>query len=215
MKKISYLQILIYLTVVGLSYPLSAFSNTIVDKTDPQQLIQTMSQQFESELITHQQKIKNNPAITDDLITKHLVANVDFLLMSRYVLGKNWNNATTQEKDDFVQLFETLLIRFYSKAFIEYLKTNNIEKGMISYLPFRAKSGSKYVKVKTEIKLSPDKPTVQVDYSLYQGKKTGWKIYDISVEGISLVSSYRSSFNGIIKKETMSGLITHLRNKVK
>jgi len=214
MKKLSLLQPLIYILFIGLSYPVTAFSSSTSSDNEPQQLIQVMSQQFEHELITHQKEIKKNPVITDDLITKHLISNVNFLLMSRYVLGKNWKKAATQQRDEFVELFETLLIRFYSKAFIEYLKKNDIEKGMISYLPFRAKAGSKYAKVKTEIKVNPDKPKIQVNYSLYRGKTKGWKIYDISVEGISLVSSYRSSFNDIIKKETMAGLIEHLRKKV-
>jgi phospholipid transport system substrate-binding protein len=215
MKNYYSLHTLLYLLIIGLCFPISAFSQSTNNNNSPQQLIKTMSEQFENEIITHQQEIKKNPAITDDLITKHLVSNVNFLLMSRYVLGKNWKKAATEQKDEFAQLFESLLIRFYSKAFIEYLKKNHIEKGMISYLPFRAKSGSKYAKVKTEIKVNPETPKIQVNYSLYQGKTKGWKIYDISIEGISLVTSYRSSFNDIIKKESMAGLINHLRKKVK
>jgi len=214
MKNYYSLQLLIYILIIGLCYPISAFSKSSAKSNEPQQLIQEMSQQFESELINNQLEIRKNPAITDELITKHLVSNVNFLLMSRYVLGKNWKKATTQQKEEFVELFTSLLIRFYSKAFIEYLKKNDIEKGMISYLPFRAKSGSKYAKVKTEIKVNPDTPKVQVNYSLYKGKSKGWKIYDINVEGISLVSSYRSSFNSIIKKETMDGLLKHLHKKI-
>lgn len=213
MKKTSFLRILIYLSLIGFYCPVYAFSNATVNSNEPQQIIQTMSQQFENELITHQEEIRVNPAITDGLITKHLISNVNFLLMSRYVLGKNWKKTTTQQQDEFVQLFKALLIRFYSKAFIEYLKNNQIEKGMITFLPFRSKAESKYAKVKTEIKVNSGTPKIQVSYSLYHGKTKGWKIYDINVEGISLVNSYRSSFNQIIKKESMAGLITHLQKK--
>jgi phospholipid transport system substrate-binding protein len=213
MTNIPSLQILIYILIIAIFYPVPALSSNVTED-EPKQIILSMSQQFEDELLRHQKDINNKPSITDDLIIQHLIPNVNFLLMSRYVLGKNWKKASTPQQEEFVQLFKTLLIRFYSKVFVDYLKTNQIETGMTTLLPFRAKSDSKYAKVKTEMKVNSDKPKIQVNYSLYLSKKNGWKIYDISVEGISLVSSYRSSFNQIIKKESMAGLMNHMKNKI-
>ncbi|MFK5985384.1 MAG: ABC transporter substrate-binding protein [Pseudomonadota bacterium] len=196
---------------IAMLLPVTLFANT----QEPRLLIQEMSGQFENEMIEHQSDIKKDLSIADELIHKHLVPNVNFLLMSRYVLGKNWKKADAAQQDEFVGLFKSLLIRFYSKAFVEYLKKHQIEKGMINILPYRAKSGSKYAKVKTEITVEPGAPKVQVKYTLFNSKTKGWKIYDISVEGISLVTSYRSSFKNIIAKEKINGLLNHLKKKLK
>ncbi len=212
MKKHTFHQAFYHCLFIGLLIPLLNYANASAD--NPQQIIREMSEQFEKKLLIHQKEIKKNAAIADELINKYLVPNVNFPLMSRYVLGKNWKKATATQQQEFIKLFKQLLIRFYSKAFIEYLQKHSVEKGMINFLPFRGKKGAKSAKVKIEIKVNADTPPIQVKYTLYKGKSLGWKIYDISVEGISLVTSYRSTFKQIVAKEKMSGLIAHLQKKI-
>ena len=88
MTNTHHLQILIYILIMGVFYPLSAQSNTVADNLEPQQIILSMTQQFENELSLHQKDITDKPSITEELIIQHLIPNVNFLLMSRYVLGK-------------------------------------------------------------------------------------------------------------------------------
>jgi phospholipid transport system substrate-binding protein len=206
-----FMQPFFYLLVALLLSPEIVLS----EQKSPLELVKHMSKQFEDDLISHQDKIKSDPSMTSEIIMRTLDSHVNFPLMSRYVLGQNWKKATKEQQDEFVILFKSLLIRFYSKAFNKYLKDHRIEKGMIAFSPYRKSSNPKYAKVKTEIKLNADTSKLKVQYSLYNGKKSGWKIYDLSIEGISLVTSYRSSFKDIIKREKMSGLIKHLDEKLK
>jgi len=192
------------------------FYTTITFANDkaPLELIEKVTLELENELFKQTDAIKDNPKLTSELIEKHLVPHINFPLMSRYVLGKNWRKTDTEQREEFIELFHALLVKFYSKAFIKYLQNNNINQGMIGFLPFRSKSGSKYATVKSRITHKKNAPPIAVHYQLYNGKTKGWKVYDINVEGISLVTSYRSSFSQLIKKKGMQGLLAELQKKV-
>lgn len=181
----------------------------------PLQIVQKMSLQLEDSFIKNQDKIKVNSALTSKLISNAIGSNVNFTMMSQYILGRNWKKATAQQKQEFISLLKSLLIRLYSRAFNDYLKTNRIEKGMITFLPYRSDPKSeKRAKIKTEIKLSSSKTKLKVFYSLYKGKTNGWKIYDLSINGLSLVTTYRSTYNRIIKKKQIAGLINCLKEPI-
>ncbi len=192
-----------------------AIANTAMNiEKNAQQLLQSMIENLESDLIAHNDQLKKDPVLTSSILQKHLLGNVHFPIMSRYVLGKNWNKLNKVQKDKFLTLFQQLLVRFYTKIFIEYTQKNQIEKGMISFLPYYEKSNSKYSRVKTSVKLSNNSPKTRVNYSMYKTRSNGWKVYDISIEGISLVKTYQASFNSIIKKESVDALLAHLQQKV-
>lgn len=202
-----------YLIFILLFLPFSfSFSSNI--ETTPAQLIKEMSEGFETAMVVSQEKIRSTPQLTEALATQHIIPHINFKLMSRYVLGKNWKKADLQEQQEFIILFTELLTRFYTKAFNELISKHTLKKGMITYPLSRNKKGSRYVRIKTAITISDESPAIHVHYSLYQSKTSEWQIYDFTIEGISLVTSYRSSFNSIIQKEAMVGLISHLKSKV-
>lgn len=190
--------------------PLTASSSDLA----PHELVVQVTEKLEQELFDKSNELKDNPKLTSQLIEKHLVPHINFPLMSRYVLGKNWRKADKQQREEFIVLFHDLLVKFYSKAFVKYLKTNTINKGMIEFLPFRGKKGSKYATVKSKLVHKKSAPPIAVNYQLYQGKTKGWKVYDINVEGISLVTSYRSNFNQLIKQKGITGLLADLQEKI-
>ena len=204
------------LTLILLISGLSPISFALASAVDvsPEQLIKEMSESFEVAIVANQEKIKLTPKLTEELATQYIIPEINFKLMSRYILGKNWKKANPQEQQEFVTLFTQLLIRFYSKAFNELIEKHTLKQGMISYPVSRNKKNSRYVRIKTAIKINNDTPIVHVHYSLYQNKMKQWHIYDFTIEGISLVTSYRSSFNQIIQKEKVSGLLEHLRKKI-
>jgi len=191
-----------------------SLATAYADEPTPQELIVGVSNKLENELFSQSESLKDNPQLTIELIEKHLVPNINFPLMSRYVLGKNWRKINAEQKKEFISLFHSLLVKFYSKAFVTYLQTNSINKGMIKFMPFRGKSGSKYATVKSKLTQKRNAPPIDVHYQLYNGKTKGWKVYDINVEGISLVTSYRSSFNKLIKQKGMQGLLGDLQEKI-
>ena len=119
-------------------------------------------------------------------------------------MGRNWAKATPQEQKDVVEQFGRLLTRTYSNA-IASLKELDIEvKGT------KTNSGANDVTVKTQM-IGRAQP-VAIDYSLINSS-AGWKVYDVTVEGISLITAYRDEFNTLVSSSGVSGLINALKKK--
>jgi phospholipid transport system substrate-binding protein len=139
------------------------------------------------------------------LTEEKILPNFDFEKVSRLVLGKNWTRATPEQKDEFQNEFKTLLLRTYSVALSKY-KNQTIE-----YKPLRMADGASDATVKTLILQQGGQP-IAVDYAL--SKKTdAWKVYDIVIEGVSLVTNYRSQFAQEIRQNGMDSLIKKLEDK--
>lgn len=141
------------------------------------------------------------------LAEEKILPNFDFEKVSRLVLGKNWTNATPEQKTAFQAEFKTLLLRTYATALSKY-KNQTIE-----YKPFRMEAGADIATVKTAIQQSGGDP-IGVDYSL--GKKgEDWKVFDIVIEGVSLVTNYRSQFAQEIRQNGLDSLTKKLADKNK
>lgn len=118
--------------------------------------------------------------------------HADFDLISSLVLGKLWKEATPVEKDGFKREFQTLLIRTYSRAFVEF------KDWSIRFLPVNPEEDERKVVVKTEI-LQPGLQPIAVNYRMLNNKGE-WKVYDILIEGVSLVTNYRTSFKNEVER---------------
>lgn len=141
------------------------------------------------------------------LAEEKILPNFDFERVSRLVLGKNWSKATPEQKTTFQAEFKTLLLRTYATALSKY-KNQTIE-----YKPFRMEAGAETASVKTAIQ-QPGGDPIAVDYTL--GKKgDDWKVYDIVIEGVSLVTNYRSQFAQEIRQNGLDSLNTKLAEKNK
>jgi len=141
------------------------------------------------------------------LAEEKILPHFDFDAMSKSVLGKNWREASKEQQAQFVTEFRTLLVRTYASALSKYRNQT------IDYKPFRAQPGDVRVTVKTQI-LQSGGPALPIDYVL---KLTGdaWKVVDISIEGVSLVTNYRGQFSNELKQTDMSGLIQRIADKNK
>jgi len=122
--------------------------------------------------------------------------------MSQWVLGVNWRRASDGQKEKFTEQFRTLLVRTYAKALLEYTDQK------INYLPLHAAADARTVTVRTEI-LQAGGQNIPVNYRMYH-KGDNWKVYDISIDGVSLVSNYRTSFNNEIRQGGIDKLIARL-----
>jgi len=157
----------------------------------PQQAIEKASTKLKENL--------QNPSFTKDFaqITKFVESviypHVDFNRISALVLGKLWRTASLEEKVRFKKEFQTLLVRTYSRAFVEF------NDWSIRFLPLKMAQGATKVIVKTEI-LQPGIQPVGVDYRMLLVKGE-WKVYDIMIEGVSLVTNYRTTFNNEVKSK--------------
>lgn len=142
-----------------------------------------------------------------DLAEEKILPNFDFEKVSRLVLGKNWTKASPEQKTAFQGEFKTLLLRTYATALSKY------KNQVIEYKPFRMEGDADNATVKTAIQ-QPGGDPIAVDYAL--SKKTDeWKVYDIVIEGVSLVTNYRSQFSQEIRQNGLDSLIKKLSEKNK
>lgn len=136
-----------------------------------------------------------------------IVPNFNFDHVCRLVLGKNYSKASKDQQEAFEREFRSLLIRTYASALSKY------RNQPIEYKPLKDAADEKQVTVKTQI-LQPGGQPLAVDYSLEQVSDV-WKVYDITIEGVSLVTNYRSQFSNEVRQGGMDGLIQKLADKNK
>lgn len=141
------------------------------------------------------------------LAEEKIIPNFDFDRVCRMVLGKNWKSATPEQQAAFQKEFRSLLLRTYATALGKY------KDQVIEYKPLRAEPDAKNVSVKTQI-LQPGGQPIGVDYSLVKAEN-GWKVYDIVIESVSLVTNYRSQFSNEIRTNGLDSLNKKLAEKNK
>jgi phospholipid transport system substrate-binding protein len=150
-------------------------------------------------------EIDARPEIIYDLVNEIVVPNFDFELITQYAMGRFWRQAGVEQRQVLVEEFRRLLVRTYAKALLNYTGQK------IRILPLRPGSRQGQVRVHTEVN-EPGGPTVPIDYQMYL-KAGAWKVYDVIIDGVSLVSNYRSSFATEIRRGGISGLIQALKNR--
>jgi len=170
----------------------------------PQLVIQHTVDQLQSNL--QKPEYKKDFAKATRLVDQILEAHVDFDRVSVLILGKFWKTATPEQQVRFKKEFRSLLVRTYTTAFTEYANWN------IRYLPLKLEEGDNKAKVRTEILQSGAQP-VAVDYRMVN-LNNDWKVYDVLIEGISLIQNYRTSFtNEVSRTGSLEQLITELAQR--
>ena len=185
--------------IVLLSVTASAEPST--HDLSPQELVRDTSSRMLAALRDERQVIAENPGRLYELVSDIVLPYFDFQMMSQWVLGKNWRRATPEQRTRFVEQFRKLLIRTYGAALSDYADER------IIYLPFNDAGDQRKVTVRTEIEQGGS--TIPIFYSMYNSKQ-GWKVYDVAISGVSLVTNYRSTFTSIIRSEGMDNLIDQL-----
>jgi phospholipid transport system substrate-binding protein len=170
----------------------------------PLELVRDTSSRMLAALKNEREAIKQDSSRLYDLVSTIVLPYFDFERMSQWVLGKNWRTATPEQRARFVEQFRNLLVRTYGKALSDYAD----EK--IIYLPFAGDLNAPTVTVRTEIEQAGS--TIPISYSMYKSHD-GWKVYDVAISGVSLVTNYRSTFGNIIRDEGMDSLIQRLAEK--
>ncbi|MED5509489.1 MAG: ABC transporter substrate-binding protein [Pseudomonadota bacterium] len=200
------MQVLLTLAAVMLAFsPLKASAEAM---PEPQALVKKASDDMLKALKDNEAELQADPEKIYDLVEDILMPHFDFEKMSKLALGKNWRSADADQRKRFVEEFRLLLIRTYSTAMLEYTDEE------IKMLPFRDDLSRKRVTVPMEV-VQKGGPSIGMSLSLYQNKQDAWKVYDVKIDGISLVTNYRSSFANEIRSGGMDQLIKDLaeRNK--
>lgn len=141
-----------------------------------------------------------------ELIENKIAPHFNFAGMAQLALGKNWSSANPEQRKALVGEFRALLVQTYTASLLLY-KDQKIE-----YRPLKLAADDTDVLVRSLVRQSGGGEPVQVDYGM-EKTDTGWKVYNVKIGGISLVESYRGTFNTEIQKNGIDGLIKTLREK--
>jgi phospholipid transport system substrate-binding protein len=141
-----------------------------------------------------------------DLIEAKIVPHFNFTRMARIAMGRNWRSATPEQQKELAGEFKTLLVRTYSTALTNY------RDQQINYKPLRAKPEDTEVTVKSDVTQSGSSQPVSIDYEM-EKTPNGWKVYDVKVDGVSLVTTYRDTFATEVREKGIDGLIKSLAAK--
>ncbi len=169
---------------------------------EPQQRVINTTERMLAALEEHGPQLEQQPALIYELVGEIVLPHFDFGRMSAWVLGQDWPRASLEQKRRFVPAFRQQLMRTYAVALLEYRGQT------IEYLPLREDPARGEVTVRTRI-VQPGKPLIALNYTLWQHDGR-WRVYDISVDGISLVANYRTSFASEIKAHGLEALIARL-----
>lgn len=174
----------------------------------PDALIKTVSSEV-LDIVRKDKDIQSgNTRKATDLVEAKVLPHFNFARMTQLALARDWKQANPAQQKILNDEFRLLLVRTYSKALTEY------KDQTISYKPFSLKAGETDVRVRTEIKQSGAGKNIELDYFL-EKSGTAWKVYDIEVGGISLVTTYRDSFATEVRKSGIDGVIKSLQAKNK
>ena len=148
-----------------------------------------------------------NPLKIAEAIETKVLPLFDFAHMTRVALARNWRLASPEQQKSLTAEFRTLLVRTYSSVLASY------EDQVIEFKPLRAAAGATELTVKSEMKQSGKEP-MAIDYDM-QKTEAGWKVQDIKIAGVSLVTTYRGSFADEVRDGGVAGLIKSLADKNK
>jgi len=196
-----------FIQSVVLSLCLGLFGSTTVcaaDLASPQSAIEDASNKLKQHL--QDPNFAHDFQKITDFVNQVIYPQIDFDLISSLVLGKLWKDATPTEKESFKKEFQTLLIRTYSRALFE------LKDWSVRFLPINSEGDDKKVMVKTEI-LQPGLQPISINYRMLN-TQNGWKVYDFIIEGVSLVTNYRTGFkNEAERAGSLQEVINQLAKK--
>jgi phospholipid transport system substrate-binding protein len=171
----------------------------------PDVLARTTTQEVLSILKKDKESLSDNPAKVYQLVEVKVLPNFDFNRMTQLAVGKHWPGATAQQKQALVVQFRNLLVRTYSSSLLEF------SNQAVEFKPMTIKPDDTDVTVHSEIRQPGGQP-IPIDYSMYK-TAFGWKVYDVAIDSVSLVTNYRASFSSTIRQSGIDGLIATLAAK--
>lgn len=178
------------------------------DAAAPDVLIKTVTNEV-LDIVRKDKDIQSgNTRKAIELVEAKVLPHFNFLRMTQLALARDWRQASPAQQKVLADEFRHLLVRTYSKALTEY------KNQTIGFKPFALKAGETDVRVRTEIRQSGAGKNIELDYFLEKAG-SGWKVYDIEVGGISLVTNYRESFAAEVRNGGIDGLIKSLQTKNK
>jgi phospholipid transport system substrate-binding protein len=171
----------------------------------PDRLVQQTTDKVLSELTENRDTLEQKPERLYRMVREIVLPHFDFERMSQYVLGKHWKEIGDKQRQEFIGEFRTLLVRTYASALFKYTGQE------IVYKPYQHEEGNDRALVKTEV-VPDDGPSIPIHYALVRDGDA-WKVYDVKIDGLSLVTNYRAQYSRTIQTRGIDSLIASLSKK--
>jgi phospholipid transport system substrate-binding protein len=196
---------LVLLTALGLCAA-GAFAADDANQLGPLELVTKVAQDTLKDLDAHRAEYQKDPKKVSELVDKNMLPHFDTQYAAQLVLGKNWRTATPEQRKRFVEAFYQSLLQNYGEALLEFTPDR------LKILPYQGKPEDTIATVRSEVRRD-DGSRVPVNYSLRKTDQ-GWKAYDVQIEGISYVKSYRTDFGSEIQQKGLEAVIQRLEQQV-
>ncbi len=169
----------------------------------PSQMIQSVANEMLQALNGHRAELRGHPEKIAAIVNKYLVPHFDAQLAADLVLGRYGRTATAEQKERFIQAFKDSMVKNYGAALLEF------HSNMLTVYPTHVKPGTKVATVRTVFKRS-NGATIPVLFYVYM-TPSGWQAFDLNVEGISYVTSYRAELGPQIQQHGLDAVIQRLQ----
>ena len=190
--------VLLCVVMLGISWQ-------VVAGQSPQALVEETSQLMLKKLKEEKEVISSQPERIYELVNQIVIPHFDFEYMSQLVLAKYWRTATPEQRRTFTEEFKQLLVRTYATSLNQYTDQE------LTYLPYREGSDKDQALVRTEVE-QPGGFPIPIDYRLHKNSDD-WKVFDVVIDGVSLVTNYRTSFAKEIRQGDLDALIKTLTER--
>lgn len=168
----------------------------------PSQVIESAANGLLQALDSDRQVYRNDAAKRQQLVDKYILPHVDTQFAAQLVLGKYWRTATPQQRQQFIDAFYHSMLNNYGTAIVEF--TSNTLK----VYPSRVSPGDQNATVRTEM-MRTSGPPISVNYYMHMTPE-GWKAWDVVIDGVSYIMSYRQDFQPQIAQQGLPAVIDHL-----
>lgn len=175
-----------------------------IDERAPEQIVEETSSSILSTIKEENDRLREDPTLINQLINDTVIPIIDLDSMGKLILGKYWKQASDTQRTSFVAEFKDMLIRTYAKSLVDY------GHAKVTVPPSREKQQGKYYTVQSELDVGSGTAPLQVAYIFRKNKQAEWKVFDLAVDGLSLVKNFRTSFSQEIRETSLDALIARL-----
>ena len=190
--------------MTGLCLVALTIAVAFADQRTPEQIVEQTSTQLLQIINEHSEHIKNEKGYVNEVINDLILPIIDLQSMAKLILGKHWKTASEDQRKQFIHEFKSMLIRTYAKSMADF------GDAKLKLLPAqdKQKGQGKRHRVRSQLSLGGGAP-LQVDY-VFRKKGDAWKVFDLVVDGLSLIKNFRTSFSQEISETSLDALIKRL-----
>jgi phospholipid transport system substrate-binding protein len=172
------------------------------EELTPEQIVEQTSAKLLKVINEQSEKIKSDEGYVNQVINDLILPVIDLQSMGKLILGKHWKTASDEQREQFIQQFKSMLVRTYAKSVADY------GNAKVTVFPPQGEQGGKRHRVKTNLDIGSSTP-LQVDY-VFRRQDDSWKVFDLVVDGLSLIKNFRTSFSQEISETSLDALIARL-----